>query len=241
MNVTIEKKEYSSVAWIKGKTHPYYEDSFRLLSRDIGLVETVGRGEIFAVFDGIGSTKHGRHSAQKMAESLLECFRHPEKILKNRESLYTHLFNTNMEIASLDTDSTGYYPDVGCVGTVLWIMGNTAHIFHAGDTAAVHVVGRKKGLLTTTHQTSEGYVTRYFGQGSSFHMDVQSMILEEGDRIYLMSDGVSKVIHPADAALSYDESPDLIENVRTITKKALHLGSTDDITVLCVDIEEIWE
>lgn len=241
MAVSVEKKECASVAWVKGTSHAFYEDSFSLLSKDIHLVNSVGRGEVFAVFDGIGSAKLGRHSAQIMSESLITCFRNPGTILKNRESLYTHLFNVNMEIELLDMDRSGHFSDVGCVGTILWIFGDQMHVFHAGDTAAVLVIENKKTLLTSVHQAIDGAVTRYFGQGSSFKMDVQTHTIDEGDRIYLMSDGVSKVQDFAAATLSYDERPDLPSAVLMIAEQALRLGSTDDITVLGIDIEEIWD
>lgn len=241
MKISIENKENAAVAWAKGKKQSFYEDSFRLLTKDIGLVEKAARGEIFAIFDGIGRAKFGRHSAQMMSESLIECFKNPESILRNRESLYSYLFKVNMEIERLDMDSTGYAPEAGCAGTVLWIAGDSAHVFHAGDTSAVRIIGRNKGLLTFEHRNSGGYLTRYFGQGSKFQMDVQSMMIKEGDRICLMTDGVGSVVHPVHAAMSFDECPDLASTVRRITKKALSCGSVDDITVLCIDIDELWK
>ncbi len=241
MTVVLEKREFAAVAWMKGLSHIHYEDSFRMISRDIRLVETAARGEIFAVFDGIGSAKLGRHSAQVMAECLTDCFRNPLVILKDREGLYTFLYDVNMKIEALESNQPGAMSDVGCVGTILWIVEDMMHIFHAGDTSAVLVKENDKKILTTPHQTETGGVTRYFGQGATFKMDVASIPITEGDRIYLMSDGVSKVIDPVAAALSMDDMSHTSEASRIIAEKAVRLGSTDDITVLCVDVEEIWE
>lgn len=45
--------------------------------------------------------------------------------------------------------------------------GRYGAFFHTGDTSAVQVVGEKKDLLTVVYLTRDGYITRYFGQGSS--------------------------------------------------------------------------
>ena len=53
------------VAWYKGLAHKYYEDSFRLLSRDVLVVGALGRGEIYAVFDGMGGPTWDRVQPSK--------------------------------------------------------------------------------------------------------------------------------------------------------------------------------
>jgi hypothetical protein len=77
--MTIDRRQSSAVAFLKGTKHRFYEDSFRMLPREIPLVESRNRGEIFAVFDGIGSAPEGRHAAQLMADYLIEFYRNPDE------------------------------------------------------------------------------------------------------------------------------------------------------------------
>jgi len=62
--MAVDRRKSAAVAHLRGTKHQFYEDSFRMLSRDVPLVENRNRGEIFAVFDGIGSAPEGRHAAQ---------------------------------------------------------------------------------------------------------------------------------------------------------------------------------
>ncbi|MCF8038415.1 MAG: hypothetical protein K9K79_03780 [Desulfohalobiaceae bacterium] len=49
------------------------------MSRKAPIVQEAERGEeLFAVFDGIGSTQYGGEAAQLMCDSLVNFYRHPE-------------------------------------------------------------------------------------------------------------------------------------------------------------------
>jgi hypothetical protein len=70
MGVTtaVDRRNSAAVAHLKGTKHRIYEDSFRILPCEVPLVESLNRGELFAVFDGIGSAPEGRNAAQFMAD-----------------------------------------------------------------------------------------------------------------------------------------------------------------------------
>ena len=83
-----------------------------------------------------------------------------------------------------------------------------------------------------------GAIYRYFGLGDHLEIDIRQETLKEGDRIILLSDGVTKVCHPQEAA-------DFVENYDDIAKADSELarisqlkGSSDDITVMLIEIEE---
>lgn len=63
-----ETRGCAAVSWLKSPKHPY-EDRYRLLTSDIVLVSRAHRGELFGVFDGIGSAPMGMAVAQAMADS----------------------------------------------------------------------------------------------------------------------------------------------------------------------------
>ena len=49
-----------------------------MLPKDVPLVKELDRGELFGVFDGIGSAQRGKEAAQAMADILIKFYQHPE-------------------------------------------------------------------------------------------------------------------------------------------------------------------
>jgi PPM family protein phosphatase len=119
--LAVGRRQNCAVAYLKGTKHKIYEDSFRMLPREIPLVEKCGRGEIFAVFDGIGSAPEGRRAAQYMADRLIEFFRRPDVYLASLQGLETLLLESNLEIVDWGFMQGTDRPLGGCAGTVAWV------------------------------------------------------------------------------------------------------------------------
>ena len=66
--------EYGAYS-ITGKTHKINEDSYRLLGNTIPLIAKAGRGQLFAVFDGMGSAPRGGEAANIMSSCLIDFYR----------------------------------------------------------------------------------------------------------------------------------------------------------------------
>ena len=240
-DIPCDQRGSVAVSWIKGNKHKYYEDSFRMLSRDIPLVEQRNRGELFAVFDGIGSAPEGRHAAQEMAESLLRFYKEPEVFPESWESIRTLLMEANLMIYQWGFMPGTDRPLGGCAGTVAWLLKETLYIFHIDDTVAVLIRDGVGTQLTKVHQLDDGAIFRYFGMGTDLRIDIEHFLVEESDRILLLSDGVTKIFHPVEAAYLVEEYIDVSIAVKTLTRRAQTMGSTDDITAMLIQVEEIWE
>ena len=147
----VDMREGVAVAYAKGIKHRYYEDAFRMLSRDVPLVGQKNRGEVFSVFDGIGSAPEGRHAAQVMADALVRFFREPDVYLSSDKGLLKVLEEANMEIFSWGFVGDTDLPMGGCAGTVIWLFEDKLHVFHAGDTSAALIRGESVKVLTREH------------------------------------------------------------------------------------------
>ncbi len=177
-----------------------YEDSYRLLPKEIPLVGAANRGELFAVFDGIGSAPEGGHSARTMAASLPQFFKESADITAADEILKKILQRTNLEINSWGMIAGTALPLGGCVGTVAWCYDDQLTIFHVGDTVGMLLrYDEEPQLLTELHET-HGKINRYFGMGENLLIDVKRTSLEDGDVILLMR-GVRRSVHPIDFRL----------------------------------------
>jgi serine/threonine protein phosphatase PrpC len=236
-----EQRGSTAVSWIKGTKHRVYEDRYRILSRDVPLVATKKRGELFAVLDGIGSAPRGMSAAQEMADCLIRFYRESDDIQSDVEGLLELLFETNRQIFDWGFIPGTDRPIGGCAGTVVWIIEDKMTVFHAGDTTALLIRDGKPHELVRAHQAPDGAIFRYFGLGDALKIDVEQFEIEESDRILLLSDGVTKVLHPFDAAIVTEENINLPQAAAGLVNRARALGATDDITVLLVQIDEIWE
>lgn len=236
----VDQREGAAVSHAKGTRHRFYEDAFRMLSRDVPLVAQQQRGELFAVFDGIGSAPEGRHAAQVMADALVRFYREPEGVEPSAQGMVTLLTEANNEIWSWGVINGTNRPLGGCAGTIVWLIEDELHVFHAGDTSAVLIRDGKATALTREHQAEDGAIFKYFGIGDNLILDVSQLTIEEGDRILLVSDGVTKYRAALEVADRVRDTP-LIQNaVRDVVRQCQLAGVSDDITAMLIDVEEFW-
>ena len=91
--------------------------------------------------------------------------------------------------------------------------------------------------LTRLHEI-DGTIYRYFGLGQNLEIDIDQYSIEEFDRILILSDGVTKMFHPIEAADIVEEYDDICHGVTELARLSQVRGSTDDITVLLIEKEE---
>ncbi len=236
-----EKLGCAAVAFSKGPKHKHCEDRYALFPLAKPVVKRQDRGEIFAVFDGIGSAPDGMHSAQHMCDALLTYYSQPESCTGTWEGIRDLLFTANKEVFDWGFMPGTDRPLGGCAGSVIWIYEKKLYTFHAGDTVAVLIRDGKATQLTHLHEL-DGAIYRYFGLGGNLKIDIANQELRNYDRILLISDGVTKVFHPAFAASIVEEHlNDLKQAVEDLARRARTKGSQDDITVVLVEYDPYAE
>ena len=235
-DIDCEVRGPAAVAWLKGKQHRFYEDRFRLLPETIPLVARSNRGSIYSVFDGIGGAPEGMRSAQHMADILLRFYQEHDLYADSAKGVHRLLDAANREINGWGVIPGTDRPLGGCAGTVAWIRGNILHAFHAGDTVGFLIRANRPISLTRQHE-KDGAIYRYFGLGPHLKIDSCRVTLEDGDRILLFSDGVTKVMHPATAVDVVCENDDIAEAVTRLVRLSRLKGSPDDITALMAQVE----
>ncbi|MBN1626111.1 MAG: protein serine/threonine phosphatase 2C family protein [Deltaproteobacteria bacterium] len=223
---------------LKGTKHKLNEDRYRMLGKDIPAVRDQDRGELFGVFDGIGSAPKGRQAAQEMADIMLQFYLSPDDYEISPNGVSRMLMKGNKRIFDWGVMEGRDAPLGGCAGTIVWINGDTLYSFHAGDTLAIHVRDGSSSQITRSHQASDGAIFRYFGLGPTLEIESNSVTLEDLDRILLVSDGITKVMHPKEAVAIIEESYDISLATKTLAHRAQNLGSSDDITVMLIEVEE---
>jgi serine/threonine protein phosphatase PrpC len=243
MNNT-ERKGCAAVSWLKNakSSSKPYEDRYRLLTKNIPIVGKSGRGELFAVLDGIGGAPRGMQAAQAVADCLLEFYRKPDEIPADSNGLNHLLLLTNLQINDWGCMEGTDRPLGGVAGTIAWIRDQRLTLFHAGDTAGILLRGNLPPRLLTGLHEFDGGITRYFGLGRRLELEVKSERLLVGDLILLVSDGVTKVYSTTEAANLvqeiYDKTGDIGVAAQELATRSRSKKSVDDITVMLIEVEE---
>ena len=149
--MTTESRVNAAISWLPSPHH-LYERRFRLLSADVPLVANKNIGEIYAVFDGVGSAPKGMAAAQTMADCLVSYFQEPVVDLTNL------LYDTNRAIHAWGLMESSNRPQGACAGTVALVQGGELTILHAGDTVGVRLRSNERPRVLTTPQERGGAI-----------------------------------------------------------------------------------
>lgn len=223
-----------------------------MLTRHIPLVASCGKGEVLAVFDGVGSAPFGMRAAQTVADALLAFYTEaePKKMCSREDSAYSHddeqyvcelmehLTRAHTLIRSWGNMEKSDRPLGAAAGSVVWITDDSSavEVFHAGDTVVLLVSedGSFK-TLSSLDQSMTGELINYFGS-SSMNIYRERSGLIPGDRILLASDGVSRVLGNRQLSEMSCSAPDL----KVLCHRVLSIcqqSTGDDITLMAYDVE----
>jgi serine/threonine protein phosphatase PrpC len=224
--------QYASLQGLKGRP---CEDRFRLLDGNVPTVRVSDRGYVYAVMDGVGSAPKALRAAQHTADKLIGFFQRTD-IPATASGLHALLRETNMEIRSWGLIDGTDRPLGATAATVAWFdPSGSLVLFQSGDTVAYRFNGR---LTKLTREHSDGIgLTSWLGMGAQCHIEVETVPLEEGDLLCLVTDGVTK-------SMSDQHIEEVFREVRSerianeLARRARNRGSTDDITVVVVELEE---
>ncbi len=139
----------------------------------------------------------------------------------------------------IDKDK-GYVCTLGAV----IVKSNTAHVFHVGDSRIYRVSGNSLEQLTEDHRvqvsSEQSYLSRAMGVNHQIEIDYRSVQLEKGDTFLLTTDGVHD--HVSDRFMVQairDNAGDLDKAARNIVDAAYSNGSTDNLTIQIIRIDEL--
>jgi PPM family protein phosphatase len=226
---------------IKGKLHEFNEDRYRMLGEKAPLIRNADRGQVFAVFDGMGSAPKGREAAQFMCDSLINFFK-DVSIEAAPKGFIELLNNANFEI-----NNWGYIEGTkkkigACAGTIVWINNEDLFVYHAGDTLCLLIrpdyENDNEYELLTTDQAIGDDLLAFWGMGETLRIEAWELNIAEGDILVLISDGVLKAIDLKTIAKKIRKwiFNSLEFSVKSLCELAEMRGSTDDITAVIVEI-----
>lgn len=226
----------AAVAWLTTtKGHPY-EDRYRLLDARVPLVAKLNRGFVYAVVDGIGGSERPTQAAQAVVDVLVSFFKGGDGSLA---ALTTLLVNVDREIHAWGNIQNTTRPLGGAAATIVWLAPDARlNVLHAGDTRALLVDGDRPVRLTQEHGGGGNTIRNYFGLGA-VQLDIGGRLLEEGDLVCLVTDGVTKVMDDGAIARAVFAGKHPEGAAREVVQRARNLKGSDDITCLIVEVEAL--
>ncbi|MBK6803309.1 MAG: protein phosphatase 2C domain-containing protein [Novosphingobium sp.] len=232
----IEERRGAAVLWFKGATHRHYEDRYRLLSRDVPLVAASDVGEVFAVADGVGSAPLGMSAAQHLCDRLAQIYA-PGGNQDLSQRLRDLLVTVNREIHGWGFIEGTDRPAGACAATVVLLEpnGTRGFIAHAGDTRAALIRDGQCQILTPLDQSVDGALRCYLGAGAP-SLTLLPLSVELGDRLLLVSDGVTKSYGMAEVAAMLESQPTRRRALQVLGQACHRRPSGDDVTAMVIDV-----
>lgn len=205
------------------------------------------KGIAVALADGISSSDVSDVAAQSAVTGFLEDYFCTSDAWSVRKSGEQVLAAVNSWLhAQTQQSQHRYERDRGyvCTFSGLVIKSRTAHLFHVGDSRIWRRAGKSLEQLTEDHRVrvsaEQSYLARALGLDRRVDIDYRAEQLLQGDLFVLATDGVSEFVGDEFILATVDAAGgDLDAAARKITDEALRNGSTDNLTIQLVRIDEL--
>lgn len=226
----------------------------RRVNQDAFHAGVIAGRPLLLVADGIGGHRTGEVASQLAVSAVTTSLRtsraHPPVALARAvERANREVFET----ASRDAKHHG----MGTTLSAIWIDGDVALLAHVGDSRAYllrdgqltqlsedhsWVADRvKEGVLSEREAETHRWrnvITNALGASETFRLDVRHHPVQPGDRLLVVTDGVSSLLSDAVVrdAVSQD---DPVTAVTALLDRADERGSPDNITAVLAVIDEV--
>jgi serine/threonine protein phosphatase PrpC/predicted Ser/Thr protein kinase len=199
-----------------------------------------------ALADGISSSDVSQHASQTAVKGFFEDYYCTPESWSVKTSAQRVLLATNSWLYA-QTRNGPYRYDINrgyvCTFSALVFKSTTAHLFNAGDARIYRVIDNHLEQLTEDHRLwvsrEKSYLSRALGMRDRLEIDYNAYSTEVGDTFVLATDGVYEHVSEdfvVDTILKFHD--DLDRAARTIVDEALKQGSSDNLTIQIVRVEQ---
>lgn len=205
------------------------------------------KGIAIALADGISSSDVSQEAAQAAVTTFLEDYYCTSDAWSVKTSGEHVLVATNSWLHSQTQQSQHRYDrerGYVCTFSGLILKSRTAHLFHVGDARIYRLRGKALEQLTEDHRVRvssvQSYLARAMGMDRKVEVDYQSIALEEGELLLLATDGVYEFIDAAGVVAAIEAcAGDLDRAAKSIVDEALQRGSTDNLTLQIIRVDQL--
>lgn len=203
------------------------------------------KGVALAIADGISSSPVSGIASETAVKSLLTDYyctsdawtvkTAASRVISATNS-WLHTQNRRARLEDMDHGQV-------CTLSALILKGQTAHIFHIGDSRIWRISGDSLEPLTTDHRvilsSAESYLGRALGVEAQVEIDYQSIPVGVGDTFVLTTDGVHDHIEPSAITRGIRDATTLDQAAKDVVQTALSNGSEDNLTIQIVRVDRL--
>ncbi len=209
--------------------------------------QLTSKGIAIALADGISSSEVSQHASEIAIKSFLGDYYCTSESWTVKTAVQCVLKATNSWLYLQTRNSPyRYSPDKGyvCTFTALVIKSNTAHVFHVGDTRAYRLIHNNLEQITEDHRLwvskEKSYLRRALGMKEQLELDYRSFTLDVGDLFILATDGVYEFANDKFIIKTLKSHTDNLDKAASlIIKEALQQGSTDNLSIQIISIDQL--
>lgn len=219
-----------SAASRTGPRHTSNEDQYRILDVNHLAVAAFRKGTLFAVADGVSTSKRGKYAAELMCsriDTFFDRFQAPRV-----ESLMHVVTEVDWELRGLG------HGQAACTVSLLWLAYGMANVVHVGDSQLYRVRHGECTRITQNHRGGRS-LGAYVGMGPEIGdvMQVWQEPLFVGDLFLIVTDGVTEVISPDELIEEWWTGGGSTQRAATsIINEVNRRGGQDDATAVVVDV-----
>lgn len=206
------------------------------------------KGIAVALADGISSSDVSQDASKASVTGFLEDYFSTSEAWSVKQSARRVLMATNSWLFSQSQQNhisrinknKGYV----CTFSSVIIKSATAYLFHVGDSRIYRLRNSTVEQLTDDHRhwtsPDSSYLSRALGIHPDIEIDYLSLPVEPGDIFIIATDGVYEHVESDYIIQTIDEHrADLDRAAKQITTHAYGAGSTDNLTIQIVRVDEI--
>ena len=235
----------------RGRRRPTNEDSVRACG-DVGF---------FMLADGVGGNRSGEIASQSALDALEKFVRHnPPEWLGSRDEIFRYfraaVNYVNQFIIKL-SEAKPQYAGMATTLVFAYVRDREMYVANVGDSRVYLMHDDMIQQITDDHtyvndlvkmgaiskeeahmHARKNVITRAIGANANNEPDCFCVPLEKGDRILLCSDGLYDEVDDESILSTVTRSDDMTDCVRELVAMANDNGGNDNISVICVDLED---
>ena len=200
------------------------------------------KGIAIAVADGVSSSSSAQQASQSAVKGFLTDYYATPDTWRTQRSAIQVIKSLNQYLWGQSRNNVrqeGYLTTF----TSLILKGETAFIFHIGDTRAYRFRNNNLEQLTRDHtqkiDRKTTYLSRALGADLSLEIDFHKEEIQVGDIFLLTSDGIHDVIRRRDIQALLRESDDVDHICQQLSDTAVANQSSDNLSVQVVRIDSV--
>ena len=234
-----------------GRRRPINEDAVKVMD-DVNF---------YMLADGVGGNRSGEIASQSALDALEKFIRHnPPEWLDGRDEIFRYLRAAvryvNQFIIRL-SESKPQYTGMATTLVFAYIRENEMYVANIGDSRVYLAHGDMIQQITDDHtyvndlvkmgaitkeeahlHARKNVITRAIGANANNEPDCFSVPVEEGDRILLCSDGLYDEVDDDTILSVLNRHDDMKACAEDLVYMANENGGNDNISVICVDLED---